>query len=206
MGRVRSYDEATVLDAARAAFWTHGFAGTSTYDLADATGLGKGSLAHAFGTKHDLYLRTFADYCDELVADAERALSPNGRSDARQQLSEYVLSVTTAFGAASPRRGCFLTKATVDLAAEDPAVAEISHRTFERLAAAMGTSIAQAQADGQVGDGDPQVLGLLMLSVLRGVDCIAQAGAEANMLNTIAQTALALLPAAPASAAQPAVS
>ncbi len=43
MGRNRGFDETTVLDVVRDRFWTTGFDGTSTYDLMEATGLGKGT-------------------------------------------------------------------------------------------------------------------------------------------------------------------
>src|SRR5437667_182856 len=70
MGRKRGFDEDRMLAVIRDQFWSQGYEGTSTYDLMAATGLGKGSIYKAYGNKHELYLRTFTDYCDGIVADA----------------------------------------------------------------------------------------------------------------------------------------
>jgi AcrR family transcriptional regulator len=57
-GRPRSFDTETALKAAAERFRTHGFAGTSLDDLAEATGLARPSLYAAFGDKRALYIAT----------------------------------------------------------------------------------------------------------------------------------------------------
>ncbi|MGO4421510.1 TetR/AcrR family transcriptional regulator, partial [Streptomyces sp. MCAF7] len=44
MARPRKFDEQQVLDTARERFWSGGYAATRMEDIAEATGLGKGSL------------------------------------------------------------------------------------------------------------------------------------------------------------------
>ncbi len=44
MGRPRSFDDDAVIDRAMEVFWTHGYANTSPAQLAQATGVAKGSL------------------------------------------------------------------------------------------------------------------------------------------------------------------
>ena len=56
MGLTRSFDEAEVLARAAAAFVSTGFEGTSVDDLVAATGLFRGSLYKAFGSKRGLFL------------------------------------------------------------------------------------------------------------------------------------------------------
>jgi AcrR family transcriptional regulator len=56
VGRTRSFDEATVLRAAVAAFRASGYEGTSVGELVEATGLHRGSLYQAFGSKRGLFL------------------------------------------------------------------------------------------------------------------------------------------------------
>jgi AcrR family transcriptional regulator len=53
-GRPRSFDRETALQAAGQRFRTHGFAGTSLDELAEATGLNRPSLYPAFGDKRAL--------------------------------------------------------------------------------------------------------------------------------------------------------
>lgn len=56
MGRTRSFDERVVIERAVAAFRTSGYEGTSIGELVTATGLHRGSLYQAFGSKRGLFL------------------------------------------------------------------------------------------------------------------------------------------------------
>ena len=56
MGRHRSFDEADVVQRATTAFLTAGYEGTSVEELVAATGLHRGSLYQAFGSKRGLFL------------------------------------------------------------------------------------------------------------------------------------------------------
>ena len=56
MGRNRSFDEAEVVGQAAAAFLRSGYEGTSVEELVTATGLHRGSLYQAFGSKRGLFL------------------------------------------------------------------------------------------------------------------------------------------------------
>ena len=56
MGRQRGYDEGDVLDRAAAAFLRAGYEGTSIEELVTATGLHRGSLYQAFGSKRGLFV------------------------------------------------------------------------------------------------------------------------------------------------------
>ena len=63
---------------ARDAFHDHGYAATSVEQLTDATGLRRSSLYGAFGDKHGLFLRAFAQYCDEEMDTVEAELGGDG--------------------------------------------------------------------------------------------------------------------------------
>lgn len=67
MARPRGFDEATVLAQAAGAFLRSGYEGTSVEELTGATGLHRGSLYQAFGSKRGLFLR-----CLEAATDGER--------------------------------------------------------------------------------------------------------------------------------------
>ncbi|MEU2744328.1 TetR/AcrR family transcriptional regulator [Streptomyces sp. NPDC007095] len=102
MGRKRGFDETTVLDVVRDRFWTTGFDGTSTYDLMEATGLGKGSIYKAFGNKHDLYVHVFSDYCQSLVAHAREQLRDGPHAvltSPMARLERYVVSLADGWDA-----------------------------------------------------------------------------------------------------------
>ena len=56
MGRNRTFDEAAVVDRAAHQFLATGYEATSVDDLVAATGLHRGSLYQAFGSKRGLFL------------------------------------------------------------------------------------------------------------------------------------------------------
>jgi AcrR family transcriptional regulator len=194
MGRKRTFAEAEVLETVRDLFWATGYDRTSTYDLMESTGLGKGSLYKAFGNKHDLYMRVFSDYCQQLVAQTCEALQDTSLPSLAR-IERYLVSVAERFGSESPRRGCFLTKATVDLAGLDEAVANRARRAYEDIAAAFAATLRTAQSTGEVdGDADPRALGYLLVTVIRGIDCLAKADVDTDILTCTARNAVTALP------------
>ncbi|MFM9499013.1 TetR/AcrR family transcriptional regulator [Streptomyces galilaeus] len=198
MGRKRGFDETAVLDVVRDQFWTTGFVGTSTYDLMAATGLGKGSIYKAFGNKDALYVRVFSDYCQDLVTQAREQLQDGPQAvlpSPMARLEHYLVSLAEAFAAESPRRGCFLTKATADRAGEDKLVAQTARRAYEDLAGLLAAAVRDAQDAGEVADHvDGTALGYLLLSVVRGIDSMAKAGVDEATLRRTARAALDLIP------------
>lgn len=74
MGRPRGFDEAIAVDAAAAVFRRGGYAAASVDHLVEATGMHRGSLYNAFGSKHGLFLRV-------LDAAAEPDADPGDRLD-----------------------------------------------------------------------------------------------------------------------------
>lgn len=56
MGRNRTFDEAEVIAQCAAAFRSTGYEGTSIDDLVHASGLHRGSLYKAFGSKRGLFI------------------------------------------------------------------------------------------------------------------------------------------------------
>src|ERR1700692_295496 len=58
----RQFDEDALLEAALKTFWQNGFAATSMIDVAEATGVQRGSLYNAYGDKERLFLLPFDPY------------------------------------------------------------------------------------------------------------------------------------------------
>jgi AcrR family transcriptional regulator len=71
MARPRAFDEATVLAQSRALFATQGYNGTSIDDLVKATGLLRGSLYKAFGSKRNLFELVLADAAQDFGSTPE---------------------------------------------------------------------------------------------------------------------------------------
>ena len=79
MGRPRSFDEDTILEAAAGVFVRGGYEGTSIDDLVKALGLHRGSLYQAFGSKRGLFLAALRRYVHTDIAAL--ALDPRAHRD-----------------------------------------------------------------------------------------------------------------------------
>jgi AcrR family transcriptional regulator len=193
MGRPRTFDEPQVLRQAREAFHDHGYAGTSVEQLTAATGLQRSSLYGAFGDKHGLFLRSFAQYCEEDMGLIEEELA--GEDDGALGRIEGHMRSKIADPAAS-RRGCLLAKAAAELAKEDPEVAQIATDSYAIYTGALTDCLRCAQAAGDARDDiDPEDGGDLLLAVLRGIESLGRAGYAKPRLEAIADAALTSLAA-----------
>ncbi|MFH9575631.1 TetR/AcrR family transcriptional regulator [Streptomyces sp. NPDC017454] len=195
MPRPRAFDERQVLERAREQFWATGYAGTRMDDIAQATGLGKGSLYGAFGDKGKLFHRVFGDWCTAVVEVAEGQLTGGPDAEALARLSEYVHLMAENTASDTERRGCLLAKGAAELAQHDPTVAGRSAETMTALLTLLRTEISAAQRHGDIDSAaDPERLAALLLTVVRGIEAVGKAGLDPETLRNTADTALAVLP------------
>ncbi|MFD9076994.1 TetR/AcrR family transcriptional regulator [Streptomyces lasiicapitis] len=195
MPRPRAFDERQVLERAREQFWATGFAGTRMDDIAQVTGLGKGSLYGAFGDKGKLFHRVFGDWCTAVVEVAEARLAGGPDAEALARLSGYVHLMAENTASDTTRRGCLLAKGAAELAQQDPTVAGRSAETMTALLTLLRTEITAAQRHGDIdGAADPEQLAALLLTVVRGIEAVGKAGLDPETVRDIASTALAVLP------------
>jgi TetR/AcrR family transcriptional repressor of nem operon len=188
MGRPRTFDEPDVLRRARDAFQDHGYAATSVEQLTAATGLQRSSLYGAFGDKHELFLRSVAQYCDEEMGGVAEELAGDD-AGAFARLAEHLRA--KASDPTASRRGCLLAKATAELAGEDPDVARVATEAYGIYERALVDCFRGAQAAGDVRDDiEPAAGGALLLAVLRGIEALGRAGQSPAALQAIADSAL----------------
>ena len=70
MARPREFEVGEVLSKAREIFATQGYNGTSIDDLVRATGLMRGSIYKAFGSKRNLFVMLLADTANDFQRTA----------------------------------------------------------------------------------------------------------------------------------------
>ncbi|WNI18465.1 TetR/AcrR family transcriptional regulator [Actinacidiphila sp. ITFR-21] len=187
MSRPRAFDEDTAVRAAQNAFRRTGYAGTSLSDLAEATGLGKGSLYNTFGDKEQLFQRAFGDYCDEADAATDALFTPDaGLSGALG----YLRMVTRDALADREHVGCMITKTTSELAVSSPAVVDRASRTLHHAEDLITGALTRARETGETGgEEDPRDLARLLVAITRGIDALGKAGYSAQALRAIEATA-----------------
>jgi AcrR family transcriptional regulator len=187
MARPREFDEQKVLDRAMALFWEKGFQATSFDDLVEVTGLGRGSLAAAFGDKEQLFTRVLDHYIEKRT---EQVLSMNTSGGAKEKLNVLLygwISMTTPH---SGPCGCFLSLSGVS--GDAP---EIARQKLLGSLGAVRTMLAGIIEEGQrsgelCANGKPDELAAFYVVVFQCIAATARAGWSAQDLHAVASQAL----------------
>jgi AcrR family transcriptional regulator len=200
MGRPRSFDTATVLQAVEEQFRATGYAGTSLDDVAAATGLGRGSIYAAFGDKHELFMRSLGEYCERNEASVAAAL--DGPDDTALERLRAFLLAQAQVGVGGTGRTCMATKFAVELDEQDPDARARVAQMFAALQRRLRDCILAAQRNGDVEpSADADLLAKLLTTTTRGLDVMARAGQSADDLEPVAEAAFRSLPVTRALAA-----
>jgi len=191
MGRPASFDQARTLEQIQTEFWDRGYSATSLDDIMTATGLGKGSLYGAFGSKSDMYLMAFTDYCDWAIEDYEQRL--RGSDDgAMARLRDLVR--TAIRSRSGSRRGCMLAKGTAEVAGRFPNVDRVIERTFKALEGELLACVRQAQRTGDIdASRDARTIAVTLLAILRGIEALKRADVPSASLELVAKGAIDIL-------------
>ena len=107
MAGVRQFDEHETFEKSIALFWRKGYADTTMQDLANATGVLRGSLYNAYGGKDALFLRAFELHAERYLIKARQALS---RPTLKSSLSSFFDFIIDWLLDGEPARGCLSTK------------------------------------------------------------------------------------------------
>jgi len=108
---IRQFNEDQALDSALELFWRKGYGATSMPELAQATGVLRGSLYNAYGGKEGLFLAVFARYQQGFLAAACETLKP---ADTREALKAFFSFAIASMKSGEAARGCLSTKTAVD--------------------------------------------------------------------------------------------
>src|SRR4030088_3592079 len=112
MGRPREFSDPVVVAAAMEVFWEKGYEATTTQDLCTRTGLGRGSLYNAYGSKHRLYEEAVRRYAATKAETQLAMLAEPG--PVRERLRELMLGVIDTDLADPGRRGCLALNAATE--------------------------------------------------------------------------------------------
>ncbi|UQI47074.1 TetR/AcrR family transcriptional regulator [Streptomyces sp. HU2014] len=192
MGRPKQFDPDVAIDKAMGVFWRKGYAATTPQDLVDELGIGKGSLYHAFGSKHALFERALTRYRDTQAAALVELLDRPG--PVRPLLRE-ALELLIEMDLADPdRRGCFAVNTATELAGVDAGSTELVRRMFARTESALRATVERGQRAGEIDPGrDAQAVASLLLATVIGMRVIAKTAEGPERLRRVAEAALTLV-------------
>jgi TetR/AcrR family transcriptional repressor of nem operon len=191
MGRPRNFEADTVVERAMEEFWTHGYANTSPARLAEATGIGKGSLYNTFGSKRQLFDQALARYGRMGAEFAEEFLSRPGTT--RERIGAYLRETVDSDVAQPIRRGCMGVNTAAELGGHDPEITRALRSIEERIVAVLAARIDQGRRDGDVSsDVDAQATAEFLFSTGAGLRIMAKTN-DARALYRIIDVALSTL-------------
>lgn len=192
--RPREFDHDEVLRIAFEQFWRNGVRGTSLSDIARETGVQRGSLYNAFGSKEALFLVAYERYASDYVAALQKAL---GAGTLRKRLTAFFDLTIRNFRSGSPPRGCPTTRGLMELgSAEGEGLDENARQAFADLMTRVNGLLREALAEGaKCGefDGDPDAAALHVATVTRGLAVLERAYGDEAQLGKIASHTVDLL-------------
>ncbi|MCM2997683.1 TetR/AcrR family transcriptional regulator [Paenibacillus cellulositrophicus] len=169
-GRPREFKDTAVIDAAVEVFWSQGYGACSTDDLCKETGLGRGSLYNAFGSKHELYEQALIRY-HQVGIEAQLEIL-NNDAPVKERLQE-LLEWEIREGSTAKDRGCLLINASVERGKTDPTVERIFKQHVALLEQALEKTIREGQSAGEISvERDTSELTALFLSCCYGLRVI----------------------------------
>lgn len=153
MGRPQTFSTETAVRDARAVFWRHGFDNAPLPELERATGLGRSSIYHAFGSKRGLFDAAVTNYLDEVIRPSLTPLT--GETVAPDAFGRYLDMLKDAFGAqdaasaADGSDGCLILNAATAPIGRDATMARVvdDYRAELRAAYLRGIRAARPQLE-----------------------------------------------------------
>jgi TetR/AcrR family transcriptional regulator, transcriptional repressor for nem operon len=167
----RQFDEDALLEAALETFWQNGFAATSMIDVAEATGVQRGSIYNAYGDKEQLFLLAFERYAGRFLDFVRQALSNPDPAAALTVLFEGSI-VHMSEGA--PSRGCLTTKTAIELPLAGKAIEARVKRLIEDFTALIREALSTPAARQKLSC-DPEMAADLVVTFTRGLAVMERA-------------------------------
>ncbi|MEV5746114.1 TetR/AcrR family transcriptional regulator [Microbispora rosea] len=192
MARVREFDTDAAAEAAMGAFRRKGYEGTSVQDLVDATGIGRGSLYAAFGSKEGLYHAALGCYRERYMVPLVEALQ--GGAPARELIRDIMIDMVDQVIEESKREACLIISATMERVPHDPEVAAQLRETISSLEDTLTELIGEAQANGGIAaDRTARDLARYLVMTMQGLRVMGAIQGDRKSLTAAVEVALGCL-------------
>jgi len=192
MGRHREFDIDKALDAVLCVFWRKGYEGASYADLTAAAGVERPALYSAFGNKEELFRKALQRYYDRFLQYIPEALALPTAREVAAHILYGAIDLNTRF---DDHRGCLFINGV--LAGSDDAE-PVRQVLIEGRAIAEGEireRFMRAKAEGDLPEtAKPEALAAFLMAVTHGMAVQAKAGFSRQVLEGVAEQALASWP------------
>lgn len=189
MAGVRQFDESDVLEKALALFWQQGYSKTTMQELAEATGVQRGSLYNAYGDKEAIFLRTFGLYKAKYVHKMREALD---QPDLRAALSRFFSFAIKSMTTGTPTRGCLSTKTAVGTEQLDETMRLAIQDMIDEIETALNERCSRVDARERLMLA-PRQAARMIVTMTRGLVVIERIYQDERRMRTTADQLIALL-------------
>jgi TetR/AcrR family transcriptional repressor of nem operon len=180
---VRQFDEQEVIALALDVFWRKGLNDATMQDLAEATGVQRGSLYNAYGDKEAIFLRAFDQYAREFLQAVENLVA---EGDVAERLDNFLDSAIVNMTGGAPPRGCLTTRTALNAGTSSEAVRERVQDLLGRLEQVVSGAIHSAPGGRSVSEANR--LARVVVTFTRGLAVMERAGYSRKQLRESAAT------------------
>jgi AcrR family transcriptional regulator len=161
-------------------------------DVAQATGVLRGSLYHAYGDKQALFLRVFGRYRTWFLASLHAALDAPTAEEALRRYLRFAIETITAVDDDEVTRGCLTTKTATDETAMDDAIRAALRGLLDDVQQALADRLAQPDAAGRLAL-PPAAAARLITTTTRGMVVLERVYRDVAQLEAVADDLLRLM-------------
>jgi TetR/AcrR family transcriptional repressor of nem operon len=191
-GRPKIFDPLEVLNKAKDVFWEKGYEATSTADLCDAMGIGKGSFYQEFGGgKREVFEKAIDLFSDGVGKVLETRLkeSANPLEEIRNIFRKIALNPVE-----DHLRGCFVGNTLVEMTYVDQDLEDKAIDMLKRTEALFHTSLLRAQEMGQLDKtANPGILAKCLITLWNGINLTRRMYPDRQILGAIIEKQLEIL-------------
>ena len=182
----KQFDVDAALDRAMAAFWEGGFSATSLDTLTTVTGLGRGSLYGAFGSKDELFRSALQRYSDRYGERFDAALEKR-RNDPVSAVKAFFGVTLERIADPSVPSGCLLAQS----AAEAPTLSPESRELVRVLLARQHARVRSVLLAAGLRRAKADELTDLVVAVNQSLAVLSRAGSSARELRSVVRATCA---------------
>lgn len=193
MARPRGKNRERLLDSGLELLTHRGYAATGVQEIADASGVPKGSFYNYFDSKEEFAIEVLRRY-QELTCGALREVLGDSSRPPLERLAALFGHLTDDFAGAEFAGGCLAARLSQELAGETPVFREPLAWVFDCMQGAIAEVLHEARERGELAaDDDPDALAEFLLNAWQGAAMRAKAAGCRRPLDVFTRVALGRL-------------